>query len=119
MVGEVKLEAGDAGQGAGRGTDLGGEVRQRGQVVAERRRFLGEAVPRQLHAVAGVARETDNDTVKLLDLLGHSKRTSSTRRGRAPMSAWVRERFPGLDGPGFMIFMIQVVVQATRDAGSR
>jgi hypothetical protein len=72
MVGEVELEAGHPRQGAGRGADLGGEVRQRGEVVAEGRRLLGEPVSRQLHAIAGVARETDNDTVELLDLLGHS-----------------------------------------------
>ena len=34
VVGEVDLEAGDAGQRAGRRADLGGEVRQRGEVVA-------------------------------------------------------------------------------------
>jgi hypothetical protein len=72
VVGEVELEAGHARQGAGRGADLGGEVRQRGKVIAEGRRLLREPVSRQLHAIAGVARETDNDTVELLDLLGHS-----------------------------------------------
>ena len=35
VVGEVQLEAGDAGQGAGGGADLGGEVGQRRQVVAQ------------------------------------------------------------------------------------
>ena len=41
VVGEVQLEGADAGQGPGRGADLGGEVGQRGQVVAERRRSRG------------------------------------------------------------------------------
>jgi len=35
-------------------------------------RFPGESVASQLHAVAGVAGEPDDHTVKLLDLLGHS-----------------------------------------------
>src|SRR5262249_19135194 len=94
VVGEVELEAGDTRQGAGRRADLGGEVRQRGKGVAGRRRLLGETIPRQLPAVAGGACEADNDAVKVLALLGHSKRTSSTARGRAPVSAWVRERLP-------------------------
>ena len=69
VVGEVQLEAGDAGQGALRGADLGGEVRQRRQVVAERRRLGGEPVAGQLHAVAGVAGEADDDPLEPLDLL--------------------------------------------------
>ena len=35
VVGDVDLERGDAGEGAGRRPDLGREVRQRGEVVAE------------------------------------------------------------------------------------
>ena len=58
------------GQRALRGPDLGGEVGQRRQVVAERGGLLGEPVPGQLHAVAGVAGEPDDDAVELLDLLG-------------------------------------------------
>ena len=60
------LEGRDAGQGAGRGADLGREVRQRGQVVAEQRAGAGEAVAGELHAVAGVAGEADDDPVELL-----------------------------------------------------
>ena len=41
-----------AGQGAGGSPDLGGEVWQRGDVVAELRRLRGEPVAGQLHAVA-------------------------------------------------------------------
>ena len=40
VVGEVQLEARHARQGACGGADLGGEVGQRRQVVAERRRLL-------------------------------------------------------------------------------
>ena len=71
VVGEVDLERRDAGQRALRGADLGGEVRQRHQVVAEGRRLLGEPVAGQLHPVAGVAGEPDDHAVELLDLLGH------------------------------------------------
>ena len=74
-VGEVELEAGDAGQGAGWRPDLGGEVGQRGDVVAERGGVSREAVAGQLHAVAGVAGETDHDMVQC-PYLGH----------RAPLS---------------------------------
>ena len=38
----------------------GGVVRQRCQVVAERSGELGEAIPHQLHAVTGVAREPND-----------------------------------------------------------
>ena len=59
VAAEVDLEAGDAGEGAGRGADLGGEVGQRADVVAEDGRGVGELRAGQLHAVAGVAGEAD------------------------------------------------------------
>ena len=73
VVGEVDLEAGDARQRAGRRADLGREVGQRGEVVAEERRLAREAPARELHAVAGVAREADDDPIALLDRLRHVK----------------------------------------------
>jgi len=66
---EVDLEAGDAGQRARRRADLGREVGQRGEVVPERRGLAREAVARQLHPVAGVAREANRDAVDALDAL--------------------------------------------------
>ena len=48
----------------GRRPDLGREVRQRRQVVAEHGRRAREAVARELHAVAGVAGETDDDSLR-------------------------------------------------------
>ena len=71
MVGEMELEARDAGQRAGRRADLGREVRERREVVARQRRLGGEAAARQLHPVAGVAGEPDHDGFELLDRLGH------------------------------------------------
>jgi hypothetical protein len=71
VIGEVQLERRDAGQRAGRSPDLSGEVGQRRQVVAEGGGLLGEPIAGQLHAVAGVARNSDDDTVELLDVLGH------------------------------------------------
>ncbi len=50
--GEADLEAGDARQRARRGTDLGGEVRQRGDVVAEDGGGARELRAGQLHPVA-------------------------------------------------------------------
>ena len=82
VVGEVHLERRDAGQRALGRADLGGEVRQRHQVVAERRRLLGEPVSGQLHPVAGVAREPDDDPIDLLDLLGHVVAPSSVHQSR-------------------------------------
>jgi hypothetical protein len=49
-------------------------VRERREVVAERRGLLGEPVTGELHSVAGVASETNDDPVELLDLLGHEER---------------------------------------------
>ena len=84
VVGEVHLERRDARQRALRGADLGREVRQRHQVVAEDRRLLGEPVTGQLHAVTGVAREPDDHPIELLDLLGHFAPTSLVASARAP-----------------------------------
>ncbi len=64
VVGDVHLERRDAGDGAGRGTDLGRVVRHRRQVVAEHGADVGEAVAGELHAVAGVAGEPDDDLVE-------------------------------------------------------
>ena len=70
VVGEVDLERRHARQGALGRPDLRREVRQRGEVVAERRGLLGEPVAGQLHAVARVACEPDDHAVEALDLLG-------------------------------------------------
>jgi hypothetical protein len=69
VVGEVQLEAGDTRERPGGGPDLRGEVRQRGEVVAERRRLRGEPVTRQLHAVTGITREADDHPVQSADFL--------------------------------------------------
>ena len=71
VVREVDLERRDTRQRALGGADLGGEVGQRREVVAERGRLLGEPVAGELHAVAGVAGEPDDHPIQLLDLLGH------------------------------------------------
>ena len=84
VVGEVELEAGDARQRAGGRADLGGEVGQRREVVAEQRRLAGEAAAGQLHAVAGVAGEADGHLLELLDLLGHHRLHRSADDRDAP-----------------------------------
>jgi hypothetical protein len=61
VVGEVELEARDAGQRAGGRANLGGEVGQRRDVVAEQRGLGRELRAGELHAVAGVAREANDD----------------------------------------------------------
>ena len=64
VVGDVDLERRHPGDRAGRRPDLGRVVRHRGQVVAEDRAHVGEAVAGELHAVAGVAGEADDDLVE-------------------------------------------------------
>ena len=71
VVCKVELEARDARQRAGRRPDLGREVRQRRDVVPEQRRLGGELRAGELHAVARIAREADDDLGELLDRLGH------------------------------------------------
>ena len=90
VVGEVQLERRHAGQGAGGRPDLGGEVRQRRQVVAEGRGLRGEPVAGELHAVAGVAGEPDDDPVALDDL---GVRLTRRRRCRSVRHVEVGPRF--------------------------
>ncbi len=66
VIGDVDLEGRYTGQGPRRCADLGGEVGERGQVVAEQGRGCGEPVTGQLHAVAGVAGEANDDAVEYL-----------------------------------------------------
>ena len=96
VVGDVDLERRDAGQRAGRGPDLGGELRQGGQIVAEQGAGRGEPVAGELHAVAGVAREAQHDAVGSADLgllprcrslvllCAGQERADSSTRGRSP-----------------------------------
>jgi hypothetical protein len=58
--GEVDLERRHARRGARRGADLGREVRQRGQVVSRDGGRIGEPATYELHAVARVAGEPDD-----------------------------------------------------------
>jgi hypothetical protein len=67
VVCEVDLEARDARQRAGRRTNLGREVGERHEVVAEDGSLAREAVAGELHAVAGIASEADHDPFELLD----------------------------------------------------
>jgi hypothetical protein len=61
---EVQLEGADAGERARGSPDLGREVRQRRDVVAGDRGLGRELRSRDLHAVAGVAGESDDDRVE-------------------------------------------------------
>ena len=60
VVGDVDLEGRHPGQRPRRGPDLGRELGQRGQVVAQPGADAGEPVSGQLHAVAGVPGEADH-----------------------------------------------------------
>ena len=74
VVGEVQLEGRHPGQRPGWCADLGGEVRKRREVVAEGRCLGGEPVAGELHAVAGVAGESDDHAVQLHDFFGSVSR---------------------------------------------
>src|SRR5207302_11384687 len=58
---ELDLERRHAVRRPGGSADLGGEIGEGREVVAGEGRFDGKARPRDLHAVARVARETDDD----------------------------------------------------------
>ena len=79
-------------EGAGRRPDLGREVRQRREIVAELRGLLREPVTGELHAVAGVAGEPDDDTIQLLDVLGHAGRGLPASTCRSCAAARLRCR---------------------------
>ena len=63
---KMQLEAADPGQRPGGSANLGGEVGQGAQVVASQRRLVGELRAGDLHAVAGIAGEADDDGVRVL-----------------------------------------------------
>ena len=65
---DVDLERRDPSDGPGWRPDLGREVRHGREVVAEEGAHIGEPVPGELHAVAGVAGEADHDAVEHLRL---------------------------------------------------
>ena len=71
MIGEVDLEAGHAGQRPCGGANLGREVRERGEIVAEQSGLAREAVTGELHTVTRVTREADDHSIDVLDGLGH------------------------------------------------
>ena len=71
---------------AGR-ADLRGEVRQRREIVAERRRGVGEASADKLHAVAGISGEPHDDPLPLLHSLGYSTHPRPVLVGAAAQSA--------------------------------
>ncbi len=67
----MDLERGDAGERSGGGPDLGGEVGQRDEVVADEGGRGGEAGAGELDAVALVAGEANDDSLLLLEDLSH------------------------------------------------
>ena len=58
-AGKMDLVAADAGQRAGGGADLGGEIGQRADVVADHRGGVGELRAGELHPVAAVTGEAN------------------------------------------------------------
>ena len=93
VAGELDLEGGHPVDRSGRGPDLGGEVRLRGQVVAEHGGRGREPVPRQLHPVSGIAGETDDDALFDFDGLGHPQTRAGRRAGLVAPSGRPRSCF--------------------------
>ena len=62
---ERDLERANAGQRSRGRANFGREVRQRAEVVAEDGSGVGESIPSELHAVAGVSREAHSDAFAL------------------------------------------------------
>ncbi len=83
VVGDVHLEGRDTGDGARRRPDLRRVVRHGRQVVAEHRADVGEAVAGELHAVAGVAGEPDDDFFQAFGL----ERSGLGCRGHASLTS--------------------------------
>ena len=82
---EVQLESRHAEQAAGGRADLGGKVRERRDVVASFGGRLRELGAGQLHAVAGVTGEPDDDAVQLLRFHRvHLYHSLSSDRARGP-----------------------------------
>src|SRR5262249_15812924 len=67
LTGKIQLKATDAGQGPRRGANLRWKIGQGRDVVARHRGLGGELHAGQLHAVAGVAGETDYKLGAALD----------------------------------------------------
>ena len=67
---EIDLERRHAVGGPDGCTDLGGEVGEGREIVADHRRRKGELAARQLNAVAGIAGEADDDRFDLAPLRG-------------------------------------------------
>ncbi len=66
---ELDLESTDAGQRAGRGANLGREVGQRAQVVADGSCGCSKTIAGDLHPVAGIARKAHDDAIDAFDSL--------------------------------------------------
>ena len=76
VVGDPHLEGRHPRQGAGGRADLGRKLGQGRQVVAHQGRGIRELGPGQLHAVAAIPRETDDDIRQLLRrCVGHGRWT--------------------------------------------
>ncbi len=90
VVGEMHLEAGHAWERARGCADLGREVRQRREVVPEQRGLSRELRAGELHTVAGVAREADDDLGQLFDWLDHSTRPRQVYRKHPPTGSPIR-----------------------------
>ena len=87
VIGEMELEPRDAGKRPGRRPDLGGEVWEGRQVVAQHGGLVRELAPGQLHTVTGVSGEADDHGLELFDRLrGHVLSCSADPPRRPPPS---------------------------------
>ena len=103
VIGDVHLERRHPGDRAGRRADLGREVREGREVVAERGAHVGETVAGELHPVARVARKADDD-LRGRDL-GLREVSGVTWPRFLAAVRWVADRARGATGVGAVVHL--------------
>src|ERR1035437_3417284 len=96
----MDLECRNPGQRPGRSANLGGEVRQRREIVADYGGGISEAGPGELHAVAGVAREANDHALAFLDRLDHGTPSILVRVDRLTSSLAAQPVYAGAQTRG-------------------
>jgi hypothetical protein len=97
----LDLESGNAGQGPRGRADFCRKVRQRAEIVSRKRRLIGELHAGDLHSVAGITREADDDRFAIFDRFQDtgSRRLTGRYNHRASLSSESVRVHGGTQGP--------------------
>ena len=68
---EIDLKRRDPERGAGGGANFSREIREGGEIVAAKRRRLGELTADELHAVAGIAGKPNDGFINCFECFSH------------------------------------------------